>query len=186
MEHRLEPTEDHARAVEIEEMLQNHPSVASVKAVLRQSYAHGEIRQVSGASILIQVRPGLSIGREEVVDIVLRAVPGIARENMSVSIYMPAIQPPHLILQGVSNERGKVVALPLVPFLFGWRVAEGDYNQLAFALLGFVMLVGVLGGVIGYWCGVYRHSAPLQRLSLPESSQKVSRIEKATRDLPEA
>lgn len=176
---------DYARAVEVEELLFGHPSVNSVKVALQQDRNPRGNENSSGASIVVVVRPGLSIGQEEVRDIVQRAVPGIKRENIVVSIYTNAPQPAHLVLQGVGSEQGRPVAVPLASFLFGWRVAEGDYNQLVFSLLGFLLVAGLLGGVLGYWYGIFRHSMPVQRLSLPEGGQKVSRIEKATRDLPE-
>jgi len=94
--------------------------------------------------------------------------------------------PAALQTEGAANQAGRVVRIPLTRFLFGWRVAEGDYRGLAVSLIAFLLLMGILGMVAGYWYGFYRHSSGSFRMGLLDSGTRGARGEKATRNLPEA
>ena len=174
---------DHASALELEELLHNHPGIATAKVVVRlQSLSEGKL---PSASVMIQERPGQIVNKEEISDLVARAVPGIRREDISVLVQPYEEQLSISGKEGVSNEAGHIIRVPLVPFIFGWRVPDDDYDGLALTLIGFTCLVAFLGIGIGYWYGNFFKGRRSYETDLPELLPRSMKIDRQKRDLAE-
>jgi type III secretory pathway lipoprotein EscJ len=163
---------DHAMAAEVEELLQSHPAIASARVVIRMS-------------VVAQERRGHKIDSQEVVQLVLRSVPGIKPENVYVAAHPIAQDEQVDLSHGVYNENGTVIRVPLVPFLSIWRVPEDEYNTLAIALIFCFLVVGVIGGVFGYWYAFGYSNRQHADNDMPEIRQRVLKVERIRRDLPE-
>ncbi|MBX7145118.1 MAG: hypothetical protein K1X79_11755 [Oligoflexia bacterium] len=157
---------DRALATEVEEMLQNHPDVAAARAIVRLNFLRDQ--QEPAVSLVIQERSGRSVRKDDIVAAISKIVPGVRPE--SVSILVSAVNEPGqtALTEGARNIEGKVVRIPLTPFLYFWRVPEDEYAQIAGVLVGFLVIVGIVGAFMGYWFGVYQHSREYFDTSLPE------------------
>lgn len=179
---------DHALAIELEETLQNHPSVASAKVMARLHFLKDNAP--AGVSVVIQERAGAKLDPDEIVQIVLRGVPGIKKESIYISTHLPPEDNIVNSNDGVFNAKGRVIRVPLVPFLLAWRVPEDDYSGLALTLSGCIVLVALVGALVGYWYGYFQQTKRIFETDLPDLSPRSGRLEKLTdrsrRDLPEA
>lgn len=174
---------DRARAVEIEEMLQNHPAILSSKVVVRQDYPSNNPQP--SVAVIITVRAGYTLSREEIKSIITRVVPGIRDENVAIQIPDTGSLGNVFTVEGANNQGGRVVRIPLVGFLFGWRIAQDDYNGLALTFLCFLGLVGLLAALLGYSYGAYRRSEPDLSSTLPEPAVRSGRIDRVVKNIAE-
>jgi hypothetical protein len=114
------------------------------------------IKSTTPAAVTVLVRKKMEVAltSEEILPLVLRAVPGVTAENASVVVVdsSPAVQMNSVV--GV-NRKGisKAVSVPLVPFLGIFMIPDGDSSALSLALLGVVFGVAILSGFLGYWFG---------------------------------
>jgi type III secretion protein J len=174
---------DHAMAAEVEELLQAHPAIASARVVVRMSMVK-EVSQAS-VSVVAQERRGHKIDSQEVIQLVSRAVPGIRPESIFIAAHPMTPDEQVDLSQGVANENGSVIRVPLVPFLSIWRVPEDEYNTLAIALILCFLVVGAIGAVFGYWYAFGYGSRQHVDNDMPEIRQRVLKVERIRRDLPE-
>jgi len=174
---------DHAIATEIEETLASHPAILSARAIVRLNF----LREGSGpaVSVVAQSRAGAAVTGEALAGIVRRAVPGVAPENIVISVEPAAGASAVTGEVGAWNQDGAVIAVPLVPFILGWRVPRDDYNALVLALLGILVLIAGIGGVLGYWWG-WSHSTRGGFEAGQGEGARQLRIERVRRDLPES
>lgn len=173
-----------AQAAQLEELLQAHPAVAAVRALVSAS-SSGAVESQPSISVVIQKRAGAELATETVSAIVAKALPNIPLENIKVSISDKAPERSPSNVAGAYREGGRVLNVPLVPFLFGWRVPRDDYNGLALALVGFLVLVISLGALVGYWLGYYQQARQLFDQETPENPFRL-RSEPERKNLPEA
>lgn len=157
---------DRALATEVEEMLQNHPDIAVARAIVRLNFLRDQ--QEPAVSLVIQERSGRSVRKDEVLSVVGRIVPGVKPEAVNILIAAAADRELTSVTEGARNLEGKVVRIPLTPFLYFWRVPEDEYAQIAGVLVGFLAIVGLVGAFLGYWFGVYQHSREYFETTLPE------------------
>ncbi len=134
---------DRAVAAEVEQLLLGLDGIAAASVVVRaHSVSHAA---PSSVSIVVQTE-GDSFNQEKAFDLVIRAVPGVKREDIS---FLRSQQPGgSCIGQGGGSE-------PLVPFLKFWRVPVSEYNSLAYLLIGVMSVVALLTGIGGYIYGQY-------------------------------
>ncbi|NLF24984.1 MAG: hypothetical protein GX589_04915 [Deltaproteobacteria bacterium] len=156
---------DHALAVEIEDILENHAAVASARVVVRlNSRAEGA---AVGASVVVQERPGSKASTGELAPLVLAAVPGLARENLQISV-TPMLPDPRTAAElGKVYQDGKVLSVPLAPFLF-WRVPEASLASIVVTFVGVLVLALLVGMLVGYALAVYRHARTVVSSDVPE------------------
>lgn len=152
---------DRALAAEIEETLHNNPGIVNARVVVRVHALQntGSESVEPGVSVVVLTRTGAVIDRSEIAAVVTRAVPGVSEDKVFVSIH--AVPPDEGVLstEGVMNAgSGRVLRVPLTPFLWVWRVPESEYNSLALTLFGVILMVLVLGGVVGFWYAYYRRA----------------------------
>ena len=146
---------DRALAVEIEKVLSNLPPVKSARVIARVNYQTSDAPAVS---IAIEKREGGEIDTTQLQELVAKTIPGLQPEGVGITVQTELPLASASIDSGSLSSGGKVITVPLTPFLFSFRVPEGDYNGLAFALLVCLIVVAVVGGVIGYWYGFYQQS----------------------------
>ncbi len=157
---------DYARSLEVQELLQSHPAVSSAAVTVSRDYA-AELND-AGAAVILSLRSGKSLSKEEVVELVSRVVPGIKVENIAVSMHALGESANMLVVEGATNVGGKLVRVPLVTFLFGLRVAEDDYGLFVGVIFGFLFLVALLASILGFSYGSYRGGSAETSANLPE------------------
>ena len=139
---------DHARSVEIEEMLQTDPAVYSASVVVRQ--ASREEGLAPGIAVMLRARPGQVVDAAKVREMILPLVPGATPEAIVVSVFASDGAAGGYQAEGAQNRSGKVIRLPLAPFIFGLRVVEDDYQKLAISVLALVLGAALLAALLGY------------------------------------
>lgn len=157
---------DRAMAAEIEEALRQHPGVSGVKVVVRRATAADGIK--AGVSVIIQEKEGFSVNKEDVVQVVVKAVPGIAAEDVFVSSVKGAPINRVTGVEGALQSEGRTIKVPLSPFLGFWNVPESDLPGLSLTLLVGILVIGGLGAFLGYWFGYLQQARQLYEQSLPE------------------
>lgn len=172
---------DHALATEVEEMMQNHPGIASVRAIVRLNFLKNN--QEPAVSLIVQGRPGATVNSDDLVPLVAQIIPGIHKEKVSITIAPVAPDEKLSGSEGVFNDNGKVLRVPLAPFFFFWRVPEDDYAQIALLLFVCIAVVSGVGAILGYWYGYYQHSKHYFDTTLPEIVPRASRAERARREI---
>lgn len=146
---------DYALSLNIEETLLNLPEVVGAQVLLRQA-AVGKGEEPS-VSVVLQVNDPANVSSEEVLKIVRSAVSSISPERVDVIVRQAQPKVSHAAAVGGFNDgKGKVVTVPLVPFLFRYRIPNSDYVGLALLFVGGLILFAVAGAVIGYWFAVAR------------------------------
>lgn len=174
---------DHAMAAEIEEILQTHPGIAAARAVVRMN--SNKANSETAVSLVLQEKASSTIDKSEIIELVARAVPGIKRESIFVSAHKSPAAETFLMNEGALNTGSQVLRVPLVPFLLAWRVPEDDYNTLAFAIIGCFMLIGMIGGIIGYYYGFSQQGKIGAEGELPDLKPRTLKLDRSRRDLPE-
>jgi type III secretory pathway lipoprotein EscJ len=141
---------DYALSLNIEETLLNLPEVVGAQVLLRQaSVGKGEEASVS---VVLQVNDTANVNTDEVLKIVKAAVSSITPEKVDVIVRQAKPKVSHAESVGGFNDgKGKVVTVPLVPFLFTYRIPNSDYVGLALLFVGGLVLFAVAGGIVGYW-----------------------------------
>lgn len=172
---------DHALATEVEEMLQNHPGIAAARVIVRLNFL--KTAQEPAASVIVQQKPGAGISPEQLAPVITQIIPGIKNENVSVTVVSAVADDEVSGSEGVFNIKGKVLRVPLAPFLFFWRVPEDDYTQIVLILFGCVAVVACVGAIFGYWYGYYQHSKQYFDTTLPEVVPRAPKYDRVRRDV---
>jgi type III secretory pathway lipoprotein EscJ len=143
---------DRAIASEVEDLLMGHPAVAGANVIVRLHSIPAS--SIASVSVVVQKKEGVDFVEGDVKSIVIRAVPGIKPEAISLSV--------NAHRNGVEEapEAGK-----LVPFLLFWEVPVHEYNGLAMFVMGLFASVAVLAGLGGYIYGQYALSKTGEPLS---------------------
>jgi type III secretory pathway lipoprotein EscJ len=174
---------DQALALQVESILLAHPAVAHAKAVVRNSSVESEGNK--GASVVIQKLSSSNLASADVLKIVHRVLPDISEQNILISVEEETKGQITGEVQGVYNKSGNLSYVPLVPFLFNWRVPDTDFNAMVFVLIGCFLVLGLIGALIGYWFGYYHHSRQFIDQGLPDLTARSLKIERSVRDMPE-
>ena len=157
---------DYAIATQFEDMLLAYPGVSGARVIVRlNAVREGEEASVSG---VVQAKPGVSVSAEIIRELAGQVVPGVKPEHVSIVVGEVADQPgKKRVSVGVSDEGEYLLQVPLVPFLYFWRVPQSEYTGLAFTMLGVLFLVGAIGIGAGFWSGFYRHAQRPMESELP-------------------
>ncbi len=170
---------DRAMAAEIEEALRAHPGVSAVKAVVRRSSIPDGT--AAGVSIIVQEKEALNVNKEDVIQVVLKAVPGVVAENIYVTTANSAPVHPVTGVEGALQKEGRTIKVPLSPFLGFWNVPESDLPGLSLTLLLGILVIGGLGAFLGYWFGYLQQARQLYEQGLPEVPRPMRQLEKPKR-----
>lgn len=158
---------DRALALELVEMLENHPSIAQARAVVR---SHTSNNQLSSVSVVVQKRPAATLVDEEVKNLIQASIPEVLTENIQISTHEARkVAPAH--------------SVTLVPLLM-WRVPEKDYVGLVLAIVGCLCAIGIVGSIVGYWIGVSQHPKVFRENEPTEPVSRAIRYERR-KALPE-
>ncbi|WKZ57184.1 MAG: hypothetical protein QY326_00550 [Bdellovibrionota bacterium] len=159
---------DRARAVEVVEMLENHPAVAEARAVVRSD---SQKDNKASVSVVLKTRPGVLLNRDDITRVVQASIPEVQADQIQV-----------IASEVVPGPQGTGVTL--VPFL-SWRVPEADYVGLALTLVGCMCIIAVVGAVLGYWFGVSQHTKVFRENEPMEVASRAIRFERR-KNLPES
>ena len=168
---------DHVLATELEGALGALPGVTAAKVIVRsQNQVNGAQGSALGGAVSAIVTykdVGSQLQAGEIVDIVLRSVPGVAREQIGV------------VLNQDKSPDATTVASPstdVVPFLWVTRVPRADYIQLAILITGCVSIIGIAAAIAGYWWGVFYRRAPEMRRMETDRTSRSIRLERLSRN----
>lgn len=143
---------DRALGLEIEEQMRAHPGVIAARVVVRMNFTKSGTSTTSSPSVsaVVQTRSEEDVKESDLQPLVLRAIPGIDASQIYITVQ--ARQPSGTRHdEGVDSSSGESVRIPLRDFLMFWRVPSGDYRGLALTLVCCMALVGLLGGLLGFW-----------------------------------
>lgn len=145
---------DHVHALEIERLLEDLAGVDSAKVIVRSQSIGLRGRRSSdikaSASILIRYSSGresqLPFSVPEVTNIVLKAVPGISEENISITTSK-------LVVGNAVRQSGAAVGNLKRVSPFAFRVPEQDYLRAKYQLVGILLLICFAGILLGWATG---------------------------------
>ncbi len=178
---------DRAMAIELEDMLRAHPGVASARAIVRLNYIRDsqEAKLASpSVSVVVQQKTGIDLKAEQLAEIIQRAIPGVVREQVSISLQPENVGFTVAWQEGATMEKGKVIRRNLVPFLYFYYVAEDSYGKLALTLVGCLVAVLLVGIIGGYWYGYFQTSKSFFESESGELPMAALRYERPKKDLP--
>lgn len=144
---------DRAFAVEIEETLENYPSVTSAKVIVRSQLVKDG--QQPTVAVILQAKEELPPDEFSVRRMISGVVPGVQPEQIILKILPAALPRDSAGVVGLSNEEGLVLTVPLTSFLL-WRVPEGDLYEIMVVLGGSLLVMGIACFAIGYIFARYR------------------------------
>lgn len=169
---------DYAIAAQIEEMLQSHASIAQARCVVRLNFLH-EGQEPSASVVLEERANAQSLDQATVAEVVLRALPGMKRENISI-VFSKGDQ------ATTRAELGTGVAqMQMVKFLWFWQVPASEYSGLALLFSAALLLVAGAAASVGYWTCLFQRTREAVDSSFPEMFPKSIRFDRAKKDLPE-
>jgi type III secretory pathway lipoprotein EscJ len=171
---------DRARAAELEEALRVLPTVKEIRAIVRTGQ-----NSTPSVSLIIKRTDGATVDENAIVQMVLKAVPGVSAESVQITA-VDAVDKTIKNVMGVKNKDGIVVSLPLVPFLGVFNVPEVEISTLSLTIFGGVILIAGLGAFLGYWFGFLqktRVELDQERVSsFPRLAKRSVELPKITRD----
>ena len=177
---------DYALGTQVEEELESLPNVQQARCVVRLNFLKNA--QTPSVSIVVQHRQGTNpLAAETITDLVQRAIPGVNKNNISLALG----DAPELShsngspSEGISRENGAVHKVPLVSFLWLWRVPADEYTELALLFSGALIVVGIAAAGLGYWTCMYHRTRDTVETNLPEVFPKSLRLDRVRKDLPE-
>lgn len=136
---------DRAMAMEVEELLGAMPGVASSAVVVRAKSA--EQGSVPSIAVVVQKRGAEVVDQEKIKELVGRAMPNIAPDNISITI------------EQTKNDgipRASETKQNLVRLLGFFSIPEDQYQGIVLCLLGVLVVVGITAGIMGYFFGQYQ------------------------------
>lgn len=171
---------DHAMAVQLQEVLESHPQIVDAKAVVRLNYNREDAEPA--VSVMVQKKPQANLDLDELKALVSQAVPGVNSENVKIALSEASPKNIAMEEEGVFLDGDKVLRMPLVPFLFGWKVPSDDYDGIAVTLLIMIIFVGFIGGIVGYWYSYIQHSRRDYVTDLPQLASGSLKLEDTQSD----
>jgi len=148
---------DHALSVQLQELLSSLPKVKSARAIVRRHFL--QPRSNPGVSITIGYAENHPPDHEAVRSLVSQVVSGIDPEKISLSIFELESDSLMTLEEGVFNQDGQVMRIPLAKFIFGWRVPEEDYRGIVLFMVAFGLILGLMGTLVGYWYGYVKQQS---------------------------
>jgi len=142
---------DRAIAAEVEETLQNNPSIVSARVVVRLNSKGRDPETEPRVAVMLKLRSNAKIEAAEIGEIIRSAVPGVKTENIKVSSSQELPAQPLGDTEGVDNQGyKKTVRVPLVKFLGLWRVPNDDYKSVAISIIIGIVVIFFLGAAIRF------------------------------------
>lgn len=178
---------DHAMAIELEEALNAHSDIAGAKVVIRSHESEGANERA--VSVILQEKNGRTINQADIQNIINKTVPGLKEGNVVLTVTKEngtgsTGEGMTLDSQGVLQQNGKEVYIPLTHFLFNWQVPEADYNAIVIVLIICFVVIGIIGWLVGYWYGYFKNSKYVIDQTLPDLNLRSLRLERPDRSSP--
>ncbi len=143
---------DYALAVEMKRVLEEMPGIARAQVLVRKRFGSKE-ETIPSVSILLRAAAGAAIDEHAVRELAHRSVPGLSNDRVFLSIERSQDGAPTGAEAGAVNDSGDVSYVPLVPFIFKWRVPKDDYTGFALLFLSCLFLIGIVSVMFGYMVG---------------------------------
>lgn len=173
---------DLALEARIEEALGEYPPIYSAEVVV--NYNARKDGDDPGVALFLQQRNGLTIDVSRIEQAIRRVIPGLDEKSVIIEVQPQLSKGDSSSGAGVMSVDGEVFRIPLVPFLYFWKVPENDYNALALGLVLTLMFAIGLGLVLGYWYSFYKQSKHYFDNDLPELPELRSKAIKYERTNP--
>lgn len=146
---------DHALALEVKGLLEQLGGVEHAEVVVRKRFGSRNETPPS-VSVVLRVQQGAAMSEQAIIDVVLRSVPGLEPERIFITTEQaPDVQSGSSV-HGATHTDGSLSYVPLVPFVFKWRVPKDDYASFAGMFLVSMFLAGSLCLFLGYVLGQVR------------------------------
>lgn len=139
---------DRALAAELEEILNSLPQTVNSNVIVRLNYLPAET--LPSVSVVLEVKAVAE--SEEIRQLIMNSVPGVATENIIVTIKEAEDSDNSFKLIGLKQDGQEVLPVALVPF-FIWLVPEGVDYELALLVLALALMAIILGGMLGFAFG---------------------------------
>ena len=175
---------DYALGLETKRLLEDLPGIEHAQVLVRKRYAAKDEMPPSVSAVL-RLNGVADVVEPVVVELIMRSVPGVAKEQIFVSMEQPTKFESAPGAEGVINRGGKVSYVPLVPFVFSWRVPRDDYAGFAALFLTCIFAVGVVSVLFGYAIAQFYGSKKVKNHEITDIAPAVSRLERTRRDLLE-
>lgn len=165
---------DRALGVQTEEMLAALPGVTDVRAIVRQNYQTKGQQGDPAVSVVLTFDTSTRVppNREEVLNLILGVLPGITPEAIRIHIQSASDVTTNSRGQigasaafgreGVRRKGAELVKVPLTKFLFGKHVPASEYRSFVVLFASFLLLIGALGALVGYWYGFFQRSSDIR------------------------
>ncbi len=176
-----------ALALQVEEILSLHPGVRDVRVAVHRIQKDEE--DASRVSVMLTTDPkGKAPILSDLRSLVLKTVPGITEEDISIVMEKPAEQKLPAGVGGVYQDESGVLRVPLVPFLVFWHVPESEYISFVFLFCGLFVVILLVAISFGYWFGRWRQGESLRKHfapQLPRPQTSSFQLESKRPELPE-
>lgn len=146
---------DYALAVEMKRVLEEMPGIERAQVLVRKRFGSKE-ETIPSVSILLRTTPEAIVDEHAVRDLAHRSVPGLADDRVFITKEQLGSPSPSGSQTGALNDDGSISYVPLVPFIFKWRVPKDDYTGFALLFLSCFFLIGVVSVMFGYMVGQIR------------------------------
>jgi len=166
---------DHALSIQLQELLTSLPQVDAANVVVRRHFM--QPKGETGVSVTISYKGESSPDGQVIRDLVSQVVPGIEIDRVSLSQFRADAESAQVGEEGVFNKDGELVRTPLTNLVFGWRVSEEDYRGIVLFMVGFSLILCLMGVLAGYWYGyVKQQSRKLFDAELPGHGSTALRL----------
>lgn len=152
-------------ASEIEELVAKHKGVKQAEAVVRLS---SNTNPIAAVNLHLKISPSEPVQVSRVVDSILKIVPGVSKDKISVST------------DEIVNTDSVSANDKMESFLGFAKVSADDRRGLALAFTLCLLLFAAGGGIMGYYVGVLRSSTDITKESSTSSrgnSQSVGGVD---------
>ena len=174
---------DYALGLEIKRILEEMSGIQHAQVMVRKRFGSRE-ETIPSVSILLKVDAGISVDPQVVRELAQRSVPGLDPERVFISVDQTVPGTISEEAAGALNTQGKISYVPLVPFVFHWRVPKDDYTGFALLFLACIFLIGLVSVGFGYALGQIR-GRRVRSAENGDVSSTINRIDRSRRDLLE-
>jgi type III secretory pathway lipoprotein EscJ len=175
---------DYALSIDIKRLLEDLPGIEHAQVLVRKRF--GSKDQIPpSVSVVLKLDGIAQVNQELVSALIARSVPGVSGEQIFISMEQARSIDMPQGNEGVLNQGGKVSYVPLVPFVFKWRVPKDDYVGFASLFLVCIFAVGALSVLFGYALAKVRSGDNQKKQESSENNSSAYKIERPKRDLLE-
>jgi type III secretory pathway lipoprotein EscJ len=164
---------DRAVAVELEELFLSRGDLTKVSVIVRShSCRSGEKPMVT---VLAHRLASAQVSIESLRELAKRAVPGLSPEDVYVSLSVASA--------GGALGDNRIQTTELVNFLGFWKIPVGDHSGAVIAVLGLLIVTGVLASLAGYLFGQFNWLNRPNSNGLAQGERKIDGVTERRSDV---